>query len=150
MFDFGCHRLEVLTHCFGAVSQLTSMIANVLFAREVEDTAVAVLHFERGLCATVAVSHAAVEPRDTFEVFGSGGSLHVANLNAGELTIKSSTGSSRTEAHPPAPNLHQPLIDEFVDAVRHGREPQVPGSVGREIARLEEQIYSGRRQLFPQ
>ena len=139
MFDFGCHRLEVLLNCLGPVRGVASVVTNVFFQRSVEDTAVAVLNFERGATATVAVSHAVLEPRDTLEIFGSAGSIRVENLNKGDLRL---TGASeRAEHHPPAPNLHQPLVDDFVDAVRAGRDPAVTGEIGREVARLEELIY---------
>ena len=142
MFDFGCHRLEVLINCFGPVRRLTSVVANVLFDRAVEDTAVAALQFERGVCATVAVTHAAREARDTLEVFGSLGSIHVGNLNRGDATIKRG-GDEQIEQHPPASNLHQPLIDEFVHAVNERRDPAVNGEAGRDVARLEQDIYAG-------
>jgi predicted dehydrogenase len=140
MFDFGCHRLEVLINCLGPVRHLTALVANALFDRRVEDTAVVTLEFTRGGCATVAVSHAAIEPRDTFAIFGSRGSLHIDNLNRGDLVIRNG-GADRIEHHPPAANLHQPLIDDFVDAIRRGRDPGVDGAAGREVARLEEEIY---------
>jgi predicted dehydrogenase len=146
MFDFGCHRLEVLLHCFGSVRAVSGVVTNALFDRDVEDTAAAVLQFHGGVCATVAVTHAASEPRDTFEVFGSRGSLRVESLNAGELRIRRApTGAvedERLEQHPPAPNLHQPLVDEFAEAVREGRDPAVSGEIGREVARLEQAIYA--------
>ena len=43
MFDFGCHRLELLLSLFGPVRQTVGLTANVIFEREVEDTAVAAL-----------------------------------------------------------------------------------------------------------
>jgi predicted dehydrogenase len=141
MFDFGCHRLEVLTHLFGSVRRVSGMLANVLFSRDVEDTAVALLQFERGTCATVTVTHAVAEPRDTLEIFGSRGSLHVGQLNKGDLRIRQG-GAERVEAHPPAANLHLPLVEDFIDAVVHRRDPGVPGETGREIARLEQAIYA--------
>ena len=55
-----------------------------IFDREVEDTAVAALRFASGPCATVTVTHAAIEPRDTLRIFGTSGSIHIAVLNAGE------------------------------------------------------------------
>src|SRR4029453_7482669 len=54
MMDFGCHRLEILLHLFGRVSRTTSVTANVVFARQVEDTAAALPQFETGPCAPVA------------------------------------------------------------------------------------------------
>jgi predicted dehydrogenase len=140
MFDFGCHRIEVLLHLFGAVRQVTGTIASIVFDREVEDTATACLQFEGGPCAMLAVSHAVSEPRDTLDIFGSAGSLHVSNLNAGALRVMSAEGE-RLEPHPPAANLHAPLVSDFVDAIATGREPAVTPLSGRTVAALEEAIY---------
>jgi predicted dehydrogenase len=145
MFDFGCHRLEVLLDLFGPVQRVTGSTANVVFDREVEDTASACLHFASGPIATVAVSHAAMEPQDTVHVFGTAGSVHVANLNAGELRVLTSIGE-RIERHPPAANLHAPLVGDFVAAVARGREPAVNGQVGRAVASLEDAIYRNSSQ----
>jgi len=145
MFDFGCHRLEVLISLFGPVRQVTGLTANVIFDREVEDTAVALLQFERGACATVTVTHAAIEPRDTLRIFGTDGSIHVAALNAGGICV-TSHGQECQESYPPAPNIHQPLVQDFVDAVLHGRDPSVNGDLGREVAEIEERIYGVARQ----
>src|SRR5262249_15992993 len=65
MMDFGCHRLEVLLNVFGPVQRVISLVSSAILGREVEDTAIASLQFERGSCATVTVTHAAHEPRDT-------------------------------------------------------------------------------------
>jgi predicted dehydrogenase len=142
MFDFGCHRLEILLNLFGRVRQITGITATVVLEREVEDTATACLLFEDGPCATLAVTHAAMEPRDTLDVFCTGGSIHAANLNAGELRLLTPEGE-RLETHAPAANLHAPLVDDFVAAVSSGREPAVTGEIGRMVASLEEAIYSG-------
>ena len=48
----------------------------------------------------------------------------------------------RTESHPPAANLHQPLIEDFIGAVLEDREPAVNGKSGRMVATIEEQIYA--------
>ena len=140
MFDFGCHRIEVLTNVFGQPARIDSVVTNVLFSRDVEDTAIAVFQFEAGTCGVLTVTHAASEPRDTLEIFGSRGSIHIAVLNAGELTIRSGD-SECTESHPPASNLHEPLIKDFVEAVRTNREPRVSGETGRLVAAIEERIY---------
>jgi predicted dehydrogenase len=140
MFDFGCHRLEVLLNIFGPVRRAAGMTANVRYLREVEDTAVALLQLGNGACATIAVTHAAEASRDALDIFGTHGSLHVSNLNGGDLRVVAA-GADRQESHPPAENLHRPLIDEFVDAVSSGREPAVSGRIGRAVAQLEEEIY---------
>lgn len=140
MFDFGCHRVEVLLDIFGDVRDVKATLANTFFDREVEDTATAVLQFERGTCATLTVSHAAREPQDTFSLFCSQGSIHIPVLNEGTMRVVTSDGE-RIETHPNAKNIHQPLIDDFAYAILEDREPVVTGEIGRAVALVEENIY---------
>ncbi len=140
MFDFGCHRIEILRHLFGEVAHVSSIVSNRFFHRDVEDTAVALFQFEQGASGTLTVTHAAAEPQDTLSVFGKQGSIHVPVLNRGEIKIITDR-VERLETLPPHPNLHQPLIDDFAQAVIAHREPTVGGEVGREVARIEGQIY---------
>ena len=140
MFDFGCHRIEVLLHLLGPATEARSLLANVLFDRRVEDTAAALLRFRAGAVATLTVTHAAVEPQDTLHLFGSEGSIHVPKLNGSELRLLRG-GEEVVEHHPAPENLHQPLVAQFVDAVLTGGEPVVDGKLGREVNRLLAEIY---------
>src|SRR6266571_611804 len=140
MFDFGCHRIEVLLNIFGPVGRAIGSTANVLFDREVEDTAVALFEFDGGARGVLSVSHAACEPQDTMNIFGSEGSIHIPVLNRGVMLIKTAAGE-RTETHPPHSNFHQPLINDFTEAVLADREPQVGAGIGREVAKIEAVIY---------
>lgn len=140
MMDFGCHRLEVLTNLFGNVREIKSLVANIAFKREVEDSAIAILQFESGACANVTVTHAALERQDTLDIFGMRGTISVPVLNKEEIRIKTENGE-RIESHPNHQNAHQPLIEDFTKAVLENREPQVPGETGKLIALLEDEIY---------
>ena len=149
MFDFGCHRIEVLLDLFGPVSDVKATSANALFNREVEDVATAIFQFERGLCGTLTVTHAAHEPQDTLDVFCSRGSIHVPVLNQGTLrilTITDERTGERTETHPNPPNIHQPLIDDFARAVLDDRSLVVTGEIGCAVALLEEKLYRAGNQ----
>ena len=121
--------------------RVTGMVANVHFTRDVEDTAVAVLQFESGGCATVSVTHAAEEPRDTIEVFGSRGLALRRSSEQRRPEDSAGRQLSASNRIPRSANLHLPLIEDFVDAVVAGRTPGVPGEIGREVARLEAEIY---------
>lgn len=140
MFDFGCHRIEVLLNIFGSINEVRSLVANTVFDREVEDTAAALFRFAGGACAMLAVSHAATEAKDTLNIFGSLGSIRVPVLNQGELQVITKAGE-RLETLSPAANLHAPLIENFAHAVLVDREPAVNGETGREVARIEAEIY---------
>jgi predicted dehydrogenase len=140
MFDFGCHRLELLMHLLGPVGAVHGLTARSALGREVEDTATAVLRFAGGALATVTVTHATAESRDAVDVCGTKGSLHVPRLNGPELRVRRA-GVETTEHHPAPSNLHQPLVDQFVRAVVEGGEPAVDGRTGREVNRLLAEIY---------
>jgi len=140
MFDFGCHRIEVLLNIFGPISHTVGLLNTVAFEREVEDTGVALFQFASGTCGTLSVTHAARESQDTLDIFGTQGSIHVPSLNEGKLKTLKSTGE-HLESLPPAANFHQPLINDFTQAIIENREPQVAGELGREVARVEAAIY---------
>jgi predicted dehydrogenase len=142
MMDFGCHRIEVLLDLLGPVAAVRGFPTNVRFRdREVEDTCVAHLRFESGAEAVLAVTHAAQESRDAVQLFATGGSAHVDVLNQGGLRLVTA-GGIREERHPPHANLHQPLVEDFVAAVREARDPAVTGEVGREVSRVLTAIYA--------
>ena len=142
MMDFGCHRLEVLLDLFGPVEEAQGFPVNVRFHdRGVEDTCVARLRFAGGPEAVLTVTHATAERRDTFALYGTEGSAHVGVLNDGVVRIVTDAGA-REERHPPHANLHQPLVEDFVAAVREGREPAVNGVVGREVSRVLDAVYA--------
>jgi predicted dehydrogenase len=140
MMDFGCHRIEALLNLFGEVRRVESIVSNAVYGRGVEDTAIVLFQFDGGASATLAVTHATGESVDTAEIFGTNGSIHVPSLNASEITI-SGNGTSRVESHPTAANIHQPLIEDFADAVIEGREPRVNGEAGRAVSVILDEIY---------
>jgi predicted dehydrogenase len=144
MFDFGCHRVEVLINLFGVVKEVKALDGNVVFGREVEDTAVALLRFEGGTQGIITITHAAREPQDTLDVFGSEGSVRVGLLNSGELKVRTTAGE-RVEVHTPHANLHQPLVEDFTRAVLAGESPLVDGHAGLEVSKVLEMIYADAR-----
>jgi predicted dehydrogenase len=141
MFDFGCHRIELLANILGPIKKVRAVTTNALFDREVEDTAAALFQSERGACGILSVTHAAHEVRDTLDVFCSRGSLHIPILNEGSMRVVTEQGE-RSERHPPERNFHEPLIRDFVDAVMNNREPAVGGDTGRMVAMIEAEIYA--------
>jgi len=140
MMDFGCHRIEVLMNLFGQIRRVEGATSNSAFNRDVEDTAAALLRLETGCCATITITHAAIESKDTLNIYGTKGSINVPVLNKGEMFVKVGP-EERTEFHPPAENTHMPLIEEFATAAQNGVRPAVDGDMGRRVAEIIDQIY---------
>jgi predicted dehydrogenase len=120
---------------------IKSVVSNNVFGRQVEDIATALLQFENGACASLTVSHTSIEPQDTLDIYATNGSIHIPVLNKGEMVVKIGN-NERLESHPPADNLHAPLIEDFVDSVLHDREPAVNGEIGRQISSMVGEIYA--------
>jgi predicted dehydrogenase len=141
MMDFGCHRIEILLDLLGPTDDVRGFNANVRFReRDVEDTSVAHFRFAGGAQASLAVSHAARERRDSFDLYATEGSAHVPVLNEGVLRVVTASGT-REESHPPHANLHQPLVEDFLAAVRERRAPVVTGEMGLAVTRALDAIY---------
>ena len=140
MMDFGCHRIEVLLHLFGSIKDIQSRIFNLHFDRQVEDTAYVSLLFENRTHAMIRVSHAAHQPRDTLDLYGTQGTINIPVLNEGTLTVRTAAGE-KTEHCPPHQNTHLPLIEDFTSAVLTKGEPTVGGDIGRAVAMVTDKVY---------
>ncbi len=140
MMDMGCHRIEIFTNLMGPVRETSAFLDNVIFKRDVEDVATAHFVFENGATGVLVSAHAMEEPADTLDIYGSLGSIRVPVLNEGTMTVRTEKGT-RTEKHPNAANFHQPLIEDFTDAVINGREPAVTGEAAREVNIILDKIY---------
>ncbi len=143
MMDMGCHRIEVFINILGPVQQTTGFNHNIFFNREVEDLSIAHFKFENGAAGILTSGHAAKESQDTLDIYGTEGSIHVPVLNAGTVTIITDKGT-RVEKYPNHPNVHLPLIENFIDSIINNKEPAVTGEKGREITRILDTIY-GRK-----
>jgi len=143
MIDFGSHRIEVFLNLFGPIKKITAVNRNLRYTdRNVEDTSIAVFDHENML-SILNVTHTVQEPKDTLMIYGTGGSIHINSLNEGDLTVLTSEGK-RKESHPPHVNIHQPLIEDFTEAVLNNREPVVTGEIGMAVTEVIDGVYGGK------
>jgi predicted dehydrogenase len=140
MMDVGSHRIELLMNLFGPISKANGMLTNGVYERGVEDTGLASFAFKSGSAASLATCHASAMPQDTVDVFGCKGTIQVSSLNEGKMIVK--TGDDeRAEFHPPHANVHQPHVEDFINAIINKTEPAVTGEMGREVTRILDLIY---------
>lgn len=68
-----------------------------------------------------------------------------------DFAIRGHGAEQLVEAHPPAANLHGPLVADFVSTIVDDREPRVTGEEGRRTNVVMERAYraAGRGEHQP-
>ncbi len=139
LMDVGSHRINVLTHLLGDVTEVKAICETVAASYDTEDAAVVVMRFQSGAVATVQCHFGSEDP-DRLEIIGTKGRVIAEPLNGDRLVVE--LGGGRQSEHlPPAENLCAPLIADFVAAVRQGRPPRVDGQEGWAANEVMEAAY---------
>ena len=158
LMNQGIHTVDALLWLLGPVKSVTAASGTMLHDIEVEDTLVATLRFKNRALATLAAATSAYPgyPR-RIEITGTNGTLIVegdqlveAGLQPGSTSVPWATPTSRPTESQASPvvsdvSAHQRIIEDFVDAVRTGREPACSGAEGRRSIAVVEAIYEAAR-----
>ena len=112
LFDIASHRIDVLNFLFGQPQRVTAQLSNAVHHYGVEDNATVMIEYENGLRAAVDVRWHSKIARDECRIRGTEGEIEMSPLNGEELTWPGGR-----EKLPPHPNLHYPMIENFVDAL---------------------------------
>ncbi len=172
------HQLDLLLWYMGDAAEAFGYWGNFNHPGiEVEDTAVAVVRFKSGAVANILASnsyHPALHGK--ISVLGSNGSLVGAQTDGGQMFIAGMTtieeppvtdfwtipgeeglleawrqeDTRRFKEINPVEHYHRLLIDDFIEAVLHDREPSVSGVEGRRAVELFTAIYRSQRDGKPQ
>jgi predicted dehydrogenase len=122
LFDTGSHRIDALNFLFGAPKRATALTSNVVHDLGVEDSATVLIDYESGPRGIVDVRWNSHIVRDEFRVIGTDGTLDLTPLNGPDLRC-----NAAVEYLPAHSNVHYPLIENFVCAVRDGTPLACPG-----------------------
>ncbi|MBL8232496.1 MAG: Gfo/Idh/MocA family oxidoreductase [Bryobacterales bacterium] len=115
LYDIGSHRIDLLNYFFGQPKRVVGQLSNVVHPFEVEDSATVLIEYESAVRAVVDVRWHCRAERDEFRITGTDGAIDLSPLNSGRLVHPGG------EEHlPPHANLHQPCVQNFVDAVLDG------------------------------
>ena len=112
LYDIASHRIDALNFLFGHPRRAIGITSNAVHALGVEDSATGVIQYNGGIHGVVDVRWNSRIPRDQFCVIGTEGEINLDPLNGPELRV-----AGRVESLPANPNVHYPLIENFVDAV---------------------------------
>jgi 1,5-anhydro-D-fructose reductase (1,5-anhydro-D-mannitol-forming) len=112
LFDIASHRIDVLNFWFGKPLRVTAQLSNVVHHYAVEDNATVMIEYEGEVRGIVDVRWHSKVTRDECRIRGTEGEIEMSPLNGPDLVLPSGR-----ETLPSHPNLHYPMIENFVDAV---------------------------------
>lgn len=133
------HAIDRLQWLLGGVEEVAATTDTLAREMESEDTAAIVIRFASGALGTIEATTATKGGSRRTEVNGTEGSLE---LEAGELSLEVGTGeegfygaeTERREVKGVPHDCgagHVGVVRDFVEAVRTGREPEVPAQEAR-------------------
>ena len=123
LFDIASHRIDVLNFWFGKPLRVTAQLSNVVHHYPVEDNATVMIEYDGGVRGIVDVRWHSRIVRDECCIRGTDGEIEMSPLNGPDLVCPA--GRENLPAHP---NLHYPMIENFVDALEGKNELQASGA----------------------
>jgi 1,5-anhydro-D-fructose reductase (1,5-anhydro-D-mannitol-forming) len=115
LFDIASHRIDVLNFLFGQPLWASGHVSNAVHHYPVEDNATVMIDYAGGVRGIVDVRWHSKVARDECRIRGTDGEMQLSPLNGPELVY-----SGGQESLPPHPNLHYPMVENFVSAVLEG------------------------------
>ncbi|WDQ19282.1 Gfo/Idh/MocA family protein [Rhodopirellula sp. P2] len=140
LMDIGSHRLDLFLYLMGNVQSVQSSRVDSP-DYEAEQVATLLVQFTSGVHGVLQCYFGTVNAPDRLEVIGTNGRVTIEELNGDELMLFTADGVTR-ESHPPAENLHAPLIEDFTLSLEENREPQVSGFRGKQTNDIIEMAYA--------
>jgi 1,5-anhydro-D-fructose reductase (1,5-anhydro-D-mannitol-forming) len=143
--DMGSHMFDILIGLIGLPESVYAHTANLHTGWDVEDTAALVLNMSDGSLVTASFSWHSKTWQHHFELVGADAKIVWMPFDSGNV-VKTVGRSVETLTLPPAANVHQPLVDNFIQAVLHGKELACPVIEAFKADLLLEAIYRSARQ----
>jgi UDP-N-acetyl-2-amino-2-deoxyglucuronate dehydrogenase len=153
LINQGIHTIDLLIWLLGPVRRVLADSATLLHRIEVEDTTLAVLEFESGARASFEATTAAYPgyPRRV-ELTTTEGTVVLEHDRVIAASLRTPVegllpevdpDTNRSASSPVVSDVrgHRRLIEDFVAAIREGREPLCSGLEGRRSVAVVEAIY---------
>ncbi len=122
--DMGSHMLDVLIGLLGMPRVVYGKTSTLVQPCEVEDSAAFILELENGAEAVGSIHWNSKTWSHEFEIVGSEARVKWSPYDSGK--VFKTVGRETVELDlPKADNVHLPLVEDFVAAIREGREPVV-------------------------
>ena len=125
--ELGFYQIDIVQNLFGMPSSVVAQasIMDRAVMNDVDDIATLILKFPGGELFTLIFNCRSPGTRHELEFFGSEGRIYWPEWpphGNGPVVKITRSGTESIEAHT-AENWHLPMIEDYVDAVRKGRQP---------------------------
>jgi len=152
------HAIDRLQWLMGGVESVTALTDTLARDLECEDTAAVSLRFENGALGTIEATTAVVGGTARTELKGTEGTVSLRGQSVEEFAVgagETSQYGAETDERDVAvetvewPEPHVRVIQDFVDALREGREPMAPAREAREAVDVILAAYESARRGEP-
>ena len=123
--DMGSHKFDLLIGMFGMPRSVYAKCDNLVHDWDVEDSCSVLMTLENGAHVVAAIGWNSKTWRDEFEIVGTEAKVCWLPFDTGPV-VKTAGRDIQELDLPNAENVHLPLVEDFVDAVRTGRDPVCP------------------------
>ena len=138
--DMGTHMFDVMIGLLGMPVSVYAKCENLVQKWDVEDCAGIVMKLGSGALATASFSWSSKTWRHEFEIVGTEAKVFWHPYDSGEV-VKTVGRQVDTLDLTPAGNVHGPVVQDFVEAVREGRQPVCPLEEAAKTNALLDAIY---------
>jgi predicted dehydrogenase len=146
--DMQTHALDWLHHVFGRVRETGGVAVNAARIYGAEDTVSYSLLFENGVVASGLFAYSIAREEESVTVYGSEGEVSMGFFRPSEVRLVRG-GVEEVFQLPDPPNVHQPLIQAFVNELNGGPALDSTGETALETARVVDEILRNYRAVPP-
>ena len=142
--DVGSHMLDMMIGLFGLPASVFAKVDNLVHTWDVEDAATALLTFPGGPHASADFRWNSKPWSHEFEIVGADAGLQWRPCDTGKV-VKTIGGDVREIDMPNAGNVHLPLVEDFLAALRQSRPPRIPLAEAAKTNVVIDAIYQSSR-----
>jgi predicted dehydrogenase len=149
MMEMAVHRLEVLLNFAAEPLEVNALVETVHHDWPVDDTDAILLKFADGTIGVHSTVLCSNPRRDMAHIDGTEGRIMIDALEFGadSLRLETAKGIEEVAVEPlDSPYFDLPMIDDFVAAVREGREPVCDAATGFKVQAVADAAFASARE----
>lgn len=149
--DMGCHMVDVVIGLLGMPTSVYAKCGNLVHGYAVEDSTSALMTFASGTQLMASFAWSTKGFLHDMDILGTDAKLSWQPFDSGKVTRSAGRESEEFDL-PNAANVHTPLVQDFVEAVRDRRPPVSPLDQALLTNRVIDAVYasaSSGREIAP-